>query len=142
MLKTIFSLLKYFAIYPAIVGGAAYNYFISTPFNYSQGTDFFFVSIFKNMIPFNGLSDSFYYFVTFYMLGYTYGIVSSFYGVRKFKKGLLLSILIWITKITGVMFIAPLSPIIMIAHLVTLIVNFIKNKQPQQSIPATSNSRI
>lgn len=142
MLKTIFSLLKYFAIYPAIVGGAAYNYFVSTAFNYSQGTDFFFVSTFKNMIPFDGLSDGFYYFVTFYMLGYTYGVVSSFYGVRKFKKGLLLSILIWITKITGVMFIAPLSPFILIAHLVTVVVNFIKNKQPQQSIPVTSNSRI
>ena len=130
MIHSLFPIIKRYALYPAVVGYLAYSYFRNT-FNYEYGTDFFLVKPFTAMIPFDGLPDQFYYFVTFYLLGYMYGVISSVYGVRVFKRGILLSMVIWASKIGAVMLILPFTPFVFIINIFVSAYKLLKKKDPR-----------
>ena len=130
MIHSLFPIIKRYALYPSVVGYLAYSYFRNT-FNYEYGTDFFLVKPFTSMIPLDGLSDQFYYAITFYLFGYMYGLISSVYGVRKFKRGIVLSLMIWVSKIVVTMVVLPLSPLVFVINIFVSAYQVLRKNNPR-----------
>lgn len=141
-MKIIFSIIKRFIFYPFVVGGSMYMFVFGDPINQN---DSFKVSFFENLyqttvpLGFDIIPDQFYTYLSFYFIGYSYGVISKYFGVRKFKRGLILSFLIFCSKFVIITVMLPIAPFIFIGNIIKVLIDLIKlnkkNKQNRSYLP-------
>jgi len=142
LFNSYFPLIKRAVLYPAIVGSILNFFFKESPY-YAEGTNFFVVQIFKDMLYFVELPDQFYYFITFYFLGYSYGILSSFLSARKLKTGIVGSLFILGLKLGIMLWTFFIAPIFLLIDIIVTVFNATnKNaKRKQKPIPSSEYSQ-
>lgn len=133
MFKSYFSLFKRAVIYPAVIGNLLHFFYKQSPFAV-EGSDFFVIQMFKDMLYFIDLPEQFYTFLTFYFLGYSYGIISKFLSVRKMKTKIVGSLFIWGLKFAIMLWTYYLAPIVLVIDIVMTMIMAQKKrtKQPKQ----------
>lgn len=130
MNKITLSFIKRTVIYPLIVGYLTYFLAMEVDpelkantlemlYSFNDSSEMYF----HIKIP-----DSIFVAVFFYFFGYIYGLISTVFGVRKFRSkgirlGIFLSLLVWCTKISLSLFHAMFGPLIL---LLDVFVSFIR----------------
>lgn len=117
--------LKRFIIYPMIVGFAL-HFFISnmaemTPDN----IEFPVITFYTKFFSFLSLPDSFITTLSYYFLGYGFGLISTFLSVRKLKIGFFLSLFITIAKVSFVIVNCIVLPFIFAFDLLFSVIRFL-----------------
>lgn len=130
MFKSYFPLFKRAVIYPAVIGNLLHFFYKQSPF-VVEGSDFFVIQMFKDMLYFIDLPEQFYTFLTFYFLGYSYGIISKFLSVRKMKTKIVGSLFIWGLKFAIMLWTYYLAPIVLVIDIVMTFIMAQKKRTKQ-----------
>lgn len=113
-----FGAIKRFVIYPVIIGSLL-HYFLSgmaemTPNN----IEFPVITYYAKLFGFLHLPESFITILSFYFLGYGFGLLSTFLSVLKLRKGIFFSIFITVVKVAFVIVNSVILPFVFAVDLV------------------------
>jgi len=130
-----FGAIKRFVIYPIIVG-TILHYLLSgmaemTPDN----IDFPVITYYAKLFGFLHLSESSITALSFYFLGYGFGLLSTFLSVTKLRKGIFFSIFLWVAKVAFTIVNSVILPFVFAIDLLIFVIRMAAPKRKKSPAP-------
>lgn len=125
---------KRFFVYPLIVGYVL-HYLISAMVEMTpDNIDFPVVTYYADFFAFLNLSSSLITIISFYFLGYGFGLISTFLSVRRLRTGYLFSLIITIAKVSFLIVNCIILPFVFVIDLSILAIRILIHQKKKNRV--------